>query len=126
MGTHNVVLDVGGWEDGTKCLGGQADVEIRCWPHGAQKTPLNPGGVPHCQRVPRHGGGDVNPSRQQTAAKLNIEVTQHHHLVNKGHNFQATKHEQMKGVLDKSVIHIYGCIGQHHHQMLANNHHETS
>ncbi len=59
-------------------------------------------------------------------AKINVEVTQHHHLVNKEHDLQTTKQEQMKGILDESVRHIHGCIGHHHRHMLANNYLETN
>ncbi|CAM5998671.1 unnamed protein product [Sphagnum balticum] len=61
-GAHNVVLDV-------PTLGGrmepsaQAGVERRSWPCGAQKMSPNLGGIPHCSRVSRHGGGDAGPPR---------------------------------------------------------------
>ncbi len=64
--------------------------------------------------------------RLLAAAKLSIEITQHHHLINRGHNLQVTKQEQMKGVLDGSIRHIHGHIGHHHRHMLASNCLETS
>jgi hypothetical protein len=64
--------------------------------------------------------------RLLVAAKVNIEVTQQHHLVNKGHDLQAAKHEQMKSILDESVRHIYGCISHRQYHMMANNHPKMS
>ncbi len=56
-----------------------------------------------------------------TVAKLSVELTQHHYLVNREHGFQVTKQKQMKGVLDGSIRYIYGRIGHCDRHMLASN-----